>query len=37
MWVKESLIGIDVKLNLQETEYGNFQGEEVRCVWRGRV
>jgi hypothetical protein len=37
MWVKESLIGIDVKLNLQETDYGNFLGEEVRCVWRGRV
>ena len=37
MWVEGTLIGIDVKLNLQETDYGNFLGEEVRCFWRRSV
>ena len=25
---------VDVKLNLQETDYGNFLADEVRCVHR---
>ena len=31
-FVDLSVIGLDVKLNLQETDYGNFLGDEVCFV-----